>query len=92
MIIKVYLLTFVEAIDGKKTYVFGSLSAIYTKFTEEQIGCKVTNLWNVNISQESPYSNHLCKIEEKEVIRTKTNRGGKRNERGTNNSNAQRTT
>jgi len=78
MIVKVYLVTFVEPINGKTTYIFGSLSAIYTMFTEEQIGCKITNLWKVDISQESPYSNNLCKIEEKEVIRKKTNRGGAR--------------
>ena len=51
--------------DSDKTeFFFTSLAAIYEQFTQEQIGCSVTNLWNKRVEEGRPYENrrHTCKI------------------------------
>jgi hypothetical protein len=64
----VYRVSFVDAIDGKTDYYFSSMTAIYTVFTPEQIGCKVNNLWNRGgVDFENPYRNKLCTITKERV-------------------------
>ena len=38
--------------DDSWEFYFTSLSAIYEKFTPEQVGCKVSRLWNLKITPE----------------------------------------
>lgn len=57
--------------DDRRDFFFSSLSAIYDMFTDEQIGCKVTRLWNLGVSQGNPYNGKLCKIT-KEPLTSKT--------------------
>lgn len=57
--------------DSRTEFYFSSLSAIYDIFTEEQIGCKVTRLWNIGVSNGTPYNGRLCQIT-KEPVTSKT--------------------
>lgn len=57
--------------DDRREFFFSSLSAIYDTFTTEQVGCKVTRLWNLGVSQGNPYNGKLCKIT-KEPLTSKT--------------------
>ena len=43
--------------DDRTEFFFTSLSAIYEKFTPEQIGCALPNLWNRRVEEERPYEN-----------------------------------
>lgn len=47
---------------GKTEFFFSSLSAIYDIFSAEKIGCKVSRLWNLKITPESPYNGRKCTI------------------------------
>lgn len=55
--------------DGPKEHYFGSLKAIYTRFTEEQIGCKLQTLYGVGITTEKFYGNSRCMIRYVEITR-----------------------
>lgn len=57
-----YHVSFNEPVNGKKDYYFSSLSAIYTKLSPEEIGCKVTRLWNLQLTADNPYVGKKCKI------------------------------
>ena len=55
--------------DGRKEYYFGSLKAIYTELTEEQVGCKLATLYNSGITDERCYANARCVIRYVNVVR-----------------------
>lgn len=57
--------------DERKDFFFSSLSAIYEDFTSEQIGCKVSRLWNIGVSDGVPYRGRKCTIT-REQFRRKT--------------------
>lgn len=54
----IYRVTFKEPPEqtGERDFFFTSLSAIYERFTHEQIGCKVSRLWNIGVSDGTPYT------------------------------------
>jgi len=58
---------------GKTDFLFGSLSAIYDSFTREQIGCKVSRLWNYKVTPEHPYIGRKCTITKEPFMRKKHN-------------------
>mgnify|MGYP000901219630 CR=1 FL=1 len=63
--------------DGQVEFFFGSLAAIYDVFFPEDIGCKIENLWNKNLSEPgSVWTGSRCSISNHELIRKKTKRGG----------------
>lgn len=43
--------------EDKTDFYFHSLGAIYDKFTPEQVGCKITRLWNAHVSDGVEYTN-----------------------------------
>lgn len=47
--------------DGSHHY-FGSLAAIYEKFTREEVGITYGSLRGYGLTAEHPYSNKLCTI------------------------------
>ncbi len=55
-------------VDGRTEYYFGSLAAIYERFTAEQIGCNVERLWNSNISADNPKVTSRCVITKHKII------------------------
>ena len=66
--------------DGKDYY-FGSVSAIYSVFTKEDIGVSYGSLRNYAISPTKPYSNRLVTIKEGILFSAKGNRGIKPQEK-----------
>lgn len=48
-------------IDNSHHY-FGSLAAIYERFTKEQIGISYGSLRNYGLSADKPYKNKFCTI------------------------------
>jgi hypothetical protein len=67
----IYRISFKEAISGKTDYFYGSLSAIFTNFAPEQVGCKVERLWNFKITENNPYRGRKCTITKELLIRKK---------------------
>ena len=65
--------------DGEDYY-FGSVSAIYSVFTKEDIGVSYGSLRNYAISPTKPYSNRLVTSKEGVLISAKGNRGIKAKE------------
>ncbi len=65
-IIKVQFLFFV---DQQTEYYFGSLAAIFNKFTEEQIGCSLNTLYRSNIEVGQPKSTRNCIISKHILLR-----------------------
>ena len=57
--------------DDRTEFFFTSLSAIYEVFTPDQVGCKVTRLWNIGVSCGTPYDGARCKIT-REPLRSKS--------------------
>ena len=49
----------VELTDGTHHY-FGSIAAIYEKFSREQIGISYNSLRNYGLSADKPYKNKFC--------------------------------
>ena len=62
---------FFEPINGKTDYYFGSLKAIYAKFTKEQIGISLESLYTCRVSQEKAKVTKTCRIIRQEVTRMK---------------------
>lgn len=61
--------TFFEPVNGKVDYFFGSLKAIYTVFTKEQIGCKVEALYAARLGAGKRKVTDYCTIEKRTVTR-----------------------
>lgn len=70
-IIKVELFTR----DGRLEYFFGSLKAIYTELSEEQVGCKLDRLYRAGITTERCYANSRCIVRYVEVARVPHGKG-----------------
>ena len=60
----------VETADGRHEY-FGSVSAIYDRFSREEIGISLAALWNYGLSEDHPYRNKLVTIRKGTIIRKK---------------------
>lgn len=68
-----YLVTFKSPpIKGNKEtqFLFASLTAIYTVFTVEQIGCSYLRLYNLKVAKGVPYNSKTCEIKKMEFVRT----------------------
>ena len=65
--------------DGEDYY-FGSVSAIFSIFSKEDIGITYGSLRNYGLSPEHPYSNGKIIIKEGVLISAKGERGHKTNE------------
>lgn len=61
-------------IDDRTEFYFHSLAAIYDTFTAEQIGCKVTRLWNIGVSHGTHYEGRRCKITKEQILRKTRNK------------------
>lgn len=58
----------------RKDYYFTSLSAIFERFTKEDIGCQLGRLWNIKITPEKPYIGRKCTITKEIVSRKRRNK------------------
>lgn len=53
---------------------FGSLAAIYDRFTPKEIGVSLARLYDINITPDKAYKNDKCIIRKGVLMRKKTNR------------------
>lgn len=67
-----------------ENYYFGSISAIFDKFTSETLGVSKSRLWSFGITYERPYRNKVCTIYKGEIHRKKGNRKNSNYDRGDN--------
>lgn len=72
---KFYRVEFREPVPPDTAYYFGSLSAIYERFTSKDIGCKVTRLWALKITPGCPYEGSRCTVSQEIMYHKKTKRG-----------------
>jgi hypothetical protein len=55
----------------RRDYYFGSLAAIYEKFTPSQIGCNLETLWGAKIEQGKPKATRSCVVSKHTFYRKK---------------------
>ena len=55
--------------DERTEFFFSSLAAIYDLFTPEQVGCAVSRLWALKVSDGNTYEGRKCTISREEVRR-----------------------
>lgn len=60
--------------DDRTEFYFSSLAAIYEQFAPEQVGCKVSRLWNIGVSDGVPYSGRRCTITKEQIQRKTQNK------------------
>lgn len=65
----IYRVSFLSSEQGEEEHYFTSLSAIYGRFTPEQIGCRVERLYAVGVSQGTVYRNRLVEIRRYPIAR-----------------------
>lgn len=70
-VIKVQFLT---PVDGETEYYFGSISAIYDRFTPEQIGCSKLTLWTHKLAPDKPKATAKCIISKHTLSRKPQNK------------------
>lgn len=58
---------FFEPINGKQDYYFGSLKAIYTQFTTQQVGCCLCRLYGV--APGKPKETRQCQVSKETILR-----------------------
>lgn len=58
----------VELLRDNSHHYFGSLAAIYEKFSKEEIGISYGSLRNYGLSPEKSYKNKLCVIRKGTLI------------------------
>ena len=64
----------VQLMQGRKNYYFGSIPAIYSVLTAEEIGIKLCSLERVGLSKGGVVLNKKACIRAGELIRSKTTR------------------
>lgn len=57
--------------DSRSEFFFHSLSAKYEVFTAEQVGYKVSRLWNIGVSNGMSYDGRLCTRTKEPISRKK---------------------
>nr|DAN47156.1 MAG TPA: hypothetical protein [Caudoviricetes sp.] len=62
-------------------YYFGSVAAIYDRFTPEQLGVSLSRLWSFGIAPGRPYKNKICTIYRGVIQRKKGKRYARSNNR-----------
>lgn len=52
-------------------YYFGSVAAIFDRFTPDELGVSLTTLWNYGLAPDRPYKNNRCAIYRGSIDRKK---------------------
>jgi hypothetical protein len=65
----IYKVSFFVPVDGCSEYFFGSLAAIFDRFSAEQIGSALPTLYGANISASRPKVTRLCVISKHSLFR-----------------------
>lgn len=61
----------VHLLNGRKNYYFGSISAIYSVLTEDQVGIKKSSLLHAGLADGGCILNKKAMIRQGELIRNK---------------------
>lgn len=61
-------------LEGALHRYFGSISAIFDRFTPKELGVSKSWLWSYGITESKPYKNKKCIIYKGTIQRKKTNR------------------
>lgn len=61
--------------DGANDYFFGSLTAIFNKFDEAEIGCALSSLYQYRITFDRYKVTDTCMISKHRIYRSKRGRG-----------------
>ena len=72
-----YSVHLVNPFQDKRVYYFGSIAAIYQTIPEDKIGVRLSRLYAVGVATGAVYTNSLCSIQQRTLIRKKTKRGSK---------------
>ncbi len=67
--------------SDEEHYYFGSIAAIYERFTPKQLGVSLSRFWSFGITPERPYQNRVCTIFRGVIQRKKGNRCVRRDNR-----------
>lgn len=73
----IYRVSFIDCPNedsSRREFYFHSLAAIYDQFTPEQIGCKVTRLWNVGVTAGNTYHGRKCSVYREPIARKRHKR------------------
>ena len=62
-------LEFVTEVEGKKDYYFGSIRAMFTRFTAEQIGCTKGTLYAFGLEEDHPKTTPKAIIRKEYIFR-----------------------
>lgn len=73
---KIYRVSFAVPVDGVSDFYFASLAAIFERFSVDDIGCGLSNLWRGTVAPGKPYQNKKCKISEEVLFVKPTQRKG----------------
>lgn len=60
---------FFKPVDGQVEYYFGSIAAMYERFTEEQIGCTQKVMWYHKLTPDNPKATKKCIITKHKIMR-----------------------
>ncbi len=60
---------FFEPVDGQTDYYFGSVKAIYARFTPAEIGLTLGSLYVKRVSETKPVVTSKCRITRIEILR-----------------------
>lgn len=76
----IYVVEFRGCIDelpeATRTWYFSSVAAIYEKFTVNDIGCDLHNLWNNGVAKGKVYTNAKVKITKQTIHAKKQHKNG----------------
>lgn len=61
--------SFFEPVGGKTDYLFGSLKAIYTVFSQKEVGCSLTALYAAKFGSKGVKVTDKCRITKEPVTR-----------------------
>lgn len=60
---------FFKPVDGQVEYYFGSIAAMFERFTEEQIGCSPQVMWYHKLTPDNPKATKQCIITKHNIMR-----------------------
>ena len=73
---KVIKVIHVHFIHSRKNFYFGSVSAIFEKFSEREVGCTLEYLRHVLVADGSKHISDRCFFQRSHLIQLKRSKGG----------------
>lgn len=64
---------FFNPVDGQSEYYFGSIAAIFERFSADQLGCTIESMWAYKLTSERPKITKKCTISKHTIVRKPQN-------------------